>query len=289
MPLAVIQGKIISTMNAHLSTDVEKTGVSPSSHGVSPSSHGVSPSSHGVSPSSHGVSPTSHLANPLNLVKPVIKPNKGVHIDFNGVPIVASYASSFDPGPQCFNKNVGVSPTSDGVSPSSDGVSSSSHGVSHGFSPTSNEYQLLGLESHRQQEERNGNDTSQQEHGCLPRADSDSPNICDRPIVIQLTSSAYQVRIISALGIFKGILIVDRSLPENTVGIRQSMHKVQPSNHCTIDKNQCQGNGDDKGKDRNQLKTRIYMYVNSLTYAFGWSAFLCSIRFCDTLIVIFFE
>jgi hypothetical protein len=29
-----------------------------------------------------------------------------------------------------------------------------------------------------------------------------------------------------------------------------------------------------------------YLYVNSLTYAFGWSAFLW-IRFCDTLIVTF--
>jgi hypothetical protein len=30
-----------------------------------------------------------------------------------------------------------------------------------------------------------------------------------------------------------------------------------------------------------------YLYVDSLTYAFGWSAFLCRIRFCDTLVVIF--
>jgi hypothetical protein len=29
------------------------------------------------------------------------------------------------------------------------------------------------------------------------------------------------------------------------------------------------------------------LYVDSLTYAFGWSAFLCRIRFCDTLVVIF--
>jgi hypothetical protein len=31
-----------------------------------------------------------------------------------------------------------------------------------------------------------------------------------------------------------------------------------------------------------------YSYVDSLTYAFGWSAFLC-IRFCGTLVVIFFK
>jgi hypothetical protein len=31
-----------------------------------------------------------------------------------------------------------------------------------------------------------------------------------------------------------------------------------------------------------------YLHVDSLTYAFGWSAFLCRIRFCDTLFVIFF-
>jgi hypothetical protein len=30
-----------------------------------------------------------------------------------------------------------------------------------------------------------------------------------------------------------------------------------------------------------------YLYVDSLTYAFGWSAFMCRIRFCDTLVVIF--
>jgi hypothetical protein len=30
-----------------------------------------------------------------------------------------------------------------------------------------------------------------------------------------------------------------------------------------------------------------YLYVDSLTYAFSWSAFLCRIRFCDTLVVIF--
>jgi hypothetical protein len=29
-------------------------------------------------------------------------------------------------------------------------------------------------------------------------------------------------------------------------------------------------------------------YVDSLTYAFGWSAFFCRIRFCDTLVEIFF-
>jgi hypothetical protein len=29
------------------------------------------------------------------------------------------------------------------------------------------------------------------------------------------------------------------------------------------------------------------LYVDSLTYAFGWSTFLCRIRFCDTLVVIF--
>jgi hypothetical protein len=31
----------------------------------------------------------------------------------------------------------------------------------------------------------------------------------------------------------------------------------------------------------------FYFHVDSLTYAFGWSAFLCRIRFCDTLVVIF--
>jgi hypothetical protein len=30
-----------------------------------------------------------------------------------------------------------------------------------------------------------------------------------------------------------------------------------------------------------------HLYVGFLTYAFGWSAFLCRIRFCDTLVVIF--
>jgi hypothetical protein len=30
-----------------------------------------------------------------------------------------------------------------------------------------------------------------------------------------------------------------------------------------------------------------YLHVDSLTYAFGWSAFLCRIIFCDTLVVIF--
>jgi hypothetical protein len=32
-----------------------------------------------------------------------------------------------------------------------------------------------------------------------------------------------------------------------------------------------------------------YLTVNSLTYAFGWSAFLCRIRFCDTLVEIYFK
>jgi hypothetical protein len=32
-----------------------------------------------------------------------------------------------------------------------------------------------------------------------------------------------------------------------------------------------------------------YLYVDSLTYAFGWSAFLCRIRFCDTVVVIIFK
>jgi hypothetical protein len=32
-----------------------------------------------------------------------------------------------------------------------------------------------------------------------------------------------------------------------------------------------------------------YLYVNSLTYAFGWSAFFCRSRFHDTLVVIFFK
>jgi hypothetical protein len=31
-----------------------------------------------------------------------------------------------------------------------------------------------------------------------------------------------------------------------------------------------------------------FLYVDSRTYAFGWSAFLCRIRFYDTLVVIFF-
>jgi hypothetical protein len=31
-----------------------------------------------------------------------------------------------------------------------------------------------------------------------------------------------------------------------------------------------------------------YLYVDSLTYAFGWSAFLCRIRFCDALAIIFY-
>jgi hypothetical protein len=31
------------------------------------------------------------------------------------------------------------------------------------------------------------------------------------------------------------------------------------------------------------------LYIDSLTYVFGWSAFLCRIRFCDTLVVIFFQ
>jgi hypothetical protein len=32
-----------------------------------------------------------------------------------------------------------------------------------------------------------------------------------------------------------------------------------------------------------------YLFVDSFIYAFGWSAFLCRIRFCDTLIVTFFK
>jgi hypothetical protein len=32
-----------------------------------------------------------------------------------------------------------------------------------------------------------------------------------------------------------------------------------------------------------------YMYVVALTYAFGWSAFLCRVKFLDTLVVIFFK
>jgi hypothetical protein len=35
-------------------------------------------------------------------------------------------------------------------------------------------------------------------------------------------------------------------------------------------------------------KVFYYFYVDSLSYFFGWSAFLCRIRFCDTLVVIFF-
>jgi hypothetical protein len=30
-----------------------------------------------------------------------------------------------------------------------------------------------------------------------------------------------------------------------------------------------------------------YLYVDSLTYAFRWSAFLCRIKFCDTLVEFF--
>jgi hypothetical protein len=32
-----------------------------------------------------------------------------------------------------------------------------------------------------------------------------------------------------------------------------------------------------------------YFYVDSHTYAFGWSVFSCRIRFCDTLFVTFFK
>jgi hypothetical protein len=32
-----------------------------------------------------------------------------------------------------------------------------------------------------------------------------------------------------------------------------------------------------------------YLYVDSLPYAFIWSPFMCRIRFCDTLVVIFFK
>jgi hypothetical protein len=32
-----------------------------------------------------------------------------------------------------------------------------------------------------------------------------------------------------------------------------------------------------------------YLYVDSFTSAFGWSPFLCRIRFCDTLVVIFLK
>jgi hypothetical protein len=32
-----------------------------------------------------------------------------------------------------------------------------------------------------------------------------------------------------------------------------------------------------------------YLYFDSLTYAFGWSAFLCRIRFYDAFVVIFFK
>jgi hypothetical protein len=33
----------------------------------------------------------------------------------------------------------------------------------------------------------------------------------------------------------------------------------------------------------------FHLYVVSLTYAFSWSAFLCRIRFCDTLVIIFLK
>jgi ATP-dependent HslUV protease ATP-binding subunit HslU len=33
----------------------------------------------------------------------------------------------------------------------------------------------------------------------------------------------------------------------------------------------------------------LYRYVDSFIYAFGWSAYLCRIRFCDTLVVIFLK
>jgi hypothetical protein len=32
----------------------------------------------------------------------------------------------------------------------------------------------------------------------------------------------------------------------------------------------------------------LFLYVDSLTYTFGWSLFLCRIRFRDTLVVTFF-
>jgi hypothetical protein len=32
----------------------------------------------------------------------------------------------------------------------------------------------------------------------------------------------------------------------------------------------------------------FYLYIDSLIHTFGWSAFLCRIRFCDTLVIIFF-
>jgi hypothetical protein len=37
------------------------------------------------------------------------------------------------------------------------------------------------------------------------------------------------------------------------------------------------------------IGTFYYLYNDSLIHAFGWSAFLCTIRFCNTFTVIFFK
>jgi hypothetical protein len=38
-----------------------------------------------------------------------------------------------------------------------------------------------------------------------------------------------------------------------------------------------------------QVYIFYHLYVDSFTSAFGWSKFLCRIRFCDTLVVIFLK
>ena len=47
-----------------------------------------------------------------------------------------------------------------------------------------------------------------------------------------LVPSAYQVRIISPLGVFKGTLVTHPTLPPNTIIVRHSMHKVQGPKNC---------------------------------------------------------
>jgi hypothetical protein len=37
------------------------------------------------------------------------------------------------------------------------------------------------------------------------------------------------------------------------------------------------------------ISVSFIVFVDFLTYVFGWSAFLCRIRFCDTLVIIFFK
>lgn len=80
--------------------------------------------------------------------------------------------------------------------------------------------QQISKKSRSQHPYQGKEDLEQQEQQWFPRN--------DHPSDIQHIPSAYQVRIISAVGILKGILVVNRFLPDNTIGIRQSMHKVQP-------------------------------------------------------------